>query len=179
MPSGKSVDPSAQVPLTRAVIRPGRDEDGDALIALIAACWAEYPGCVLDVDGEVPELRALASHFRTRGGALWAAEDDGALVGMVAIAPCPGERAVWDLSRLYVAAEYRGTGLAGRLLALAEAHAVASGAERLVLWSDTRFTRAHRFYEKHGWWPTGERVLADLSCSVEHRFTKVVATSLP
>ena len=176
------------------MIRPGRDEDGDAFIALIGACWAEYPGCVLDVDGEVAELRALASHFRTRGGALWAAEADGALVGMVAIAPCPRERfvgmvaiapyprerAVWELSRLYVAADRRGTGLAGRLLARAEADAVASGAERLVLWSDTRFTRAHRFYEKHAWWPTGERrVLADLSRSVEHRFTKVVATSLP
>jgi hypothetical protein len=43
------------------VIRPGRDSDAAGFIALIGACWAEYPGCVLDVDGELPELRALAT----------------------------------------------------------------------------------------------------------------------
>ncbi|MBX6374229.1 MAG: GNAT family N-acetyltransferase, partial [Acetobacteraceae bacterium] len=56
------------------MLRPGRDDDAEGFIALIGACWAEYPGCVLDVDGEVPELRALATHFARQGGALWAAE---------------------------------------------------------------------------------------------------------
>ena len=39
-------------------IRPGRDSDADGFIALIGACWESYPGIVLDVDGEMPELRA-------------------------------------------------------------------------------------------------------------------------
>jgi hypothetical protein len=51
-------------------LRPGRDADAEGFIALIGACWAAYPGCVLDVDGEVPELRALATHFAGQGGAL-------------------------------------------------------------------------------------------------------------
>ena len=42
-------------------IRPGRDEDASGFIRLIGDAWAEYPNCVLDVDGEVPELRALAT----------------------------------------------------------------------------------------------------------------------
>ncbi|MCS6920626.1 MAG: GNAT family N-acetyltransferase [Elioraea sp.] len=161
--------------VTGVQLRPGRDEDAEGFIALIGACWAEYPGCVLDVDGEVPELRALASHFGAKGGALWAAELEGSIIGMVGIAPA-GLAEVWELSRFYVAAPYRGTGLAAHLLALAEDHAVARGANRLVLWSDTRFTRSHRFYEKHGWRRTGQtRSLADLSATVEFRFEKAVA----
>ena len=40
---------AADAPL---VLRPARDGDAAGFIALIGACWAEYPGCVLDVDGE-------------------------------------------------------------------------------------------------------------------------------
>ena len=36
-----------------AAIRPGRDSDVDDVIALIAACWSQYPGIVFDVDGEI------------------------------------------------------------------------------------------------------------------------------
>ena len=46
-----------------------------------------------------------------------------------------------------------------------------SGATALELWTDTRFTRAHRFYAKHGYNPTGERrALHDLGATLEDRF---------
>jgi GNAT superfamily N-acetyltransferase len=154
------------------VIRQGRDSDAEGFIALIGAAWAEYPGCVLDVDGEVPELRALATWFRDQGGMLWAAERDGRIIGMVATRP-RREDAAWEICRMYVDATARGTGLAGDLLRRAEAHARAGGAERLVLWTDTRFTRAHAFYEKHGYVRQGSiRILDDLSHSLEFRYAK-------
>lgn len=153
-------------------IRPGRDEDAGGFIALIGACWAEYPGCILDVDGELPELRALATWFAEAGGALWAAEREGALVGMVATRPLREDRA-WEICRMYVAADQRGTGLAHRLLDLAEAHARATGAQRFILWTDTRFDAAHRFYEKRGYVRQGAiRILDDASKSLEFRYAK-------
>jgi GNAT superfamily N-acetyltransferase len=154
------------------VIRPGRDEDAAGFIALIGACWAEYPGCVLDVDGEAPELRALATHFRNQGGMLWAAEREGRIIGMVATRPLR-EDAAWEICRMYVDATARGTGLAAELLRLAEEHARRAGAARLVLWTDTRFTRAHGFYEKQGYVRQGSiRILDDLSHSLEFRYAK-------
>ena len=51
------------------MIRPGLDGDAAGFIALIARCWAEYPGVVLHVDAEVPELRALATYYAGIGGA--------------------------------------------------------------------------------------------------------------
>src|SRR3954471_2334906 len=82
--------------LADALIRPGRDDDAEGFIALIGACWAEYPGCILDVDGELPELRALASHYAKAGGVLWTAERDGRVIGMVATKPRPGDGA-WEI----------------------------------------------------------------------------------
>ncbi|MDI3309388.1 MAG: GNAT family N-acetyltransferase [Acetobacteraceae bacterium] len=153
-------------------IRPGQDADAEGFIALIGACWAEFPGCILDVDGELPELRALASYFAQAGGALWAAERDGQVVGMVGTRPLR-EDAAWEICRMYVAKDQRGTGLAHRLLDMAEAHARDAGAQRLVLWSDTRFDAAHRFYEKRSYVRQGAiRILDDLSKSLEFRYAK-------
>jgi ribosomal protein S18 acetylase RimI-like enzyme len=154
-------------------IRPGQDADAAGFIALIGACWGEYPSIVFDVDAEVPELRALAAYYAAKGAMLWAAEADGRVIGMIAVAP-HGDDA-WEICRLYVLAPWRGAGLAHRLLDQAEAHARASSATRLLLWSDTRFERAHRFYEKRGYVRTGPiRVLNDLSNTLEFGYAKPV-----
>jgi GNAT superfamily N-acetyltransferase len=156
------------------MIRPGRDSDAEGFIALVGACWSEYPGVILDVDGEVPELRTLASHYGRKGGRLWAAEADGRIVGMLAAAR-HGDGA-WEITRLYVLPEWRGDGLAHRLLDLAEAHARDAGATRLMLWSDTRFDRAHRFYEKRSYVRHGPiRVLGDISHSLEFGYAKPIS----
>jgi GNAT superfamily N-acetyltransferase len=115
----------------------------------------------------MPEYRALASYYAGLGGALWAAEQDGAVVGMVATRPL-GDGA-WEICRVYVHPSLHGSGLGHALLDVAEAFA--SGADRFVLWSDTRFERAHRFYEKRSYVRAGPiRVLHDISSSLEYRY---------
>ena len=154
-------------------IRAGHDADGNGFIALIGACWSAYPGIRLDVDGEMPELRALASYYGGKGGALWAAAADDRIVGMVAAAP--GEAGAWEICRLYVLPSLHGSGLGHRLLDQAEAYARAAGGARMMLWSDTRFDRAHRFYEKRGYVRYGPiRVLHDISNSLEFGYAKPV-----
>jgi GNAT superfamily N-acetyltransferase len=158
------------VPVT---IRPGRDDEADGFTALIGACWGEYPSIVFDVDAELPEIHALATYYAAKGGRLWAAEADGTVAGMIATVP-HGDGG-WEICRLYVLAPWRGVGLAHRLLDQAEAHAMAAGAIRLLLWSDTRFDRAHQFYEKRGYVRAGPiRVLNDLSNSLEFGYAKPV-----
>jgi GNAT superfamily N-acetyltransferase len=156
-------------------LRPGRDTDAEGFIRLIGDCWSEYPGCILDVDGELPELRALATHFAEAGGALWAAEQAGRIVGMAAARPM-GQDQAFEICKVYVAKEMRGSGLAHALLDAAEGHARAAGAARLVLWTDTRFETAHRFYEKRGFVRQGSiRILDDISKSLEFRYAKPLA----
>jgi GNAT superfamily N-acetyltransferase len=157
-------------------IRPGRDEDEAAYIRLIGEAWAEYPGCVFDVDAELPELHALATHFAGLSGAVWVAEEAGAILGMIGVVPDAG--GAREIRKLYVDRAARGSGLAQRLLATAEAHAAAHGARDLFLWTDTRFTRAHRFYGKQSFVREGAlRTLADLSNSIEYRYAKPLGRS--
>ncbi len=127
----------------------------------------------MDVDGEMPELHALASHYDNLGGALWVAEADGTMMGMVAVRPMPD--AACEVCRLYVGPASHGTGLGHALLDQAEGFALAHGAEQLMLWSDTRFERAHQFYEKRSYVRTGPvRVLADISDSLEYGYRKPI-----
>ncbi len=150
-------------------LRRGTDADARAYMRLIGEAWAAYPGIVFDVDAELPELHALASHFEARGGRVWLSADGH---GMIATRPLGADEA-WEICRLYVDAAARGTGLAHALLDAAEAHARDAGAERLVLWTDTRFEAAHAFYEKRGYVRSGAiRILDDLSKSLEFRYAK-------
>jgi GNAT superfamily N-acetyltransferase len=156
-----------------ATIRPGHDRDAQPLIDLIWACWSQYPGVRMDVDGEMPELRALASYYAGNGGALWVAEDQGRIEGMIATRPL--DAGAWEICRVYVQPDRHGSGLGHTLLDTAEAHAIGAGATELKLWSDTRFDRAHRFYEKRSYVRTGPiRVLDDISHSLEFAYAKPV-----
>ena len=130
-------------------IRPARDSDCWDLVGLVAGCWSEYPGCVLDVHGEVPELLALATHYQAIGGACWVAESGARAVGCAALAPGPAA-AVVMLQKLYVAHAARNAGIGSPRRAV-ETEAVRRGAAAIELWSDTRFARAHRFYEARGY----------------------------
>jgi GNAT superfamily N-acetyltransferase len=153
------------------VIRAARDADAAAIVDLVGTCWREYPGCVVDIEGEAPELFAIATHASGRGGAAWVAENDGAVIGLACV--WPAQDGAWDVAKLYVAAAHRGSGVAHRLIDAAEQFARANGGTRARLWSDTRFDRAHRFYEKRCYVRAGGiRALADKSHSIEFGYAK-------
>lgn len=96
------------------------------------------------MDTDAPELRALASYYAQKGGALWIAEEG---AGMIATRPSSNN--LWEICRVYVTPERHGSGLGAALLQTAEQYTLDAGATEFELWTDTRFTRAHRFYEKH------------------------------
>jgi GNAT superfamily N-acetyltransferase len=149
-------------------LRPVRDDDGPALERLITGCWAEYPGCVMDVDNEEPWLRAPATAYAEKGGALWVTGDLQACVGIRPLAD-----RVAELKSLYVAAPARRGGLGRRLVRRAERWARERGARRIELWSDTRFLDAHRLYQRLGYEFTGAtRDLHDRSNTTEYEMVR-------
>jgi putative acetyltransferase len=165
--------PEGLVDAATVPLRPVRDTDADGLIDLIATCWSEYPGIVMDVD-ESPHLRTVATAFRSWGGRAWVAEAGGHVLGSVGVVPT-ADGGGMELRMLYVRASARRTGLGSRLLGLAEAEGRRRGAGRVELWTDTRFATAHRFYERHGYERgPASRELHDLSNSVEYFFSKAL-----
>ncbi|WP_344646751.1 GNAT family N-acetyltransferase [Cryptosporangium japonicum] len=153
------------------LVRPVTDADSAGLIELIGTTWGEYPGCVLDIDGEEPWLRAPGSYYAANGGRMWVAELRGAIVGSIALRPGPDDTA--ELKSLYVGAAARRHGLGEVLTSLVEDEALARGVRQLELWTDTRFADAHRFYARLGYTRLpGSRELHDLSNTVEYPFVK-------
>lgn len=148
-------------------LRPATDGDSAALIALIGGVWAEYPTIVLDIDGEEPWLRAPAAAYAGKGE-LWvvASPDACALIACAAWRPHPVGA---ELKSLYVAAQSRRQGWGSRLVHFVERRA--GGRERLIAWSDSRFTDSHQMYERLGYRRTGaSRELGDKSATVEWEF---------
>jgi putative acetyltransferase len=154
-------------------VRDALDSDSEQLVRLIREVFAEYPGCALDVDGEMPHLRRPASAFAAWLGRFWVAEQAGEVVACVGLAAQDGTA---ELKHLYVAARARRQGLGGHLCELVEAEARRRGLQRVELWSDTRFLDAHRLYESRGYSRSSRtRELHDLSRSVERFYSKVLA----
>jgi putative acetyltransferase len=157
------------------MLREATDRDGDAVAAVIARCFADYPGIVFDRAAEFPELDAIASHFAAGGGRIWVAELGGRVVGSFAIA-VSDEPGVMELHKVYLLPELRGRGLARRMLGRALDFAAACGAVEIKLWTDTRFDAGHRFYEANGFVrQPGIRTLNDLSNSREYAYRRPVA----
>jgi RimJ/RimL family protein N-acetyltransferase len=160
-------------------LRPVSDRDADALIELITAAYAEYPGCVLDLPGVDADLQAPATTAAQRGGRWWVLEQRGRVIASIGTGPLDADGHL-ELKRLYLDRTARGQGLATAMIAWVEAHAAGLGAVAVELWSDTRFTAAHHRYEQLGYGPTGEdRHLGDPSDTTEYRFTKAIAPTPP
>jgi putative acetyltransferase len=155
------------VGLGEATIREARDSDADGIIAVIRAVYAEYPGCIFDLENELPELKKPASFFAADKGKLWIAERDGEIVASFGFLPAekPGGM---ELHKVYLRRDQRGSGLARRMFETALIEMQRRRARFVELWTDTRFQSAHRFYEKLGFTRMpGERLLNDLSRSSE------------
>ena len=165
-------------------IREARDDDALDVIELIGSVFGEYTNCVLDVDGELPELRRVASYYAELGGEFWVAERDlgdlgKRIVGMggySAKEDAAGGPPGVELRKLYVHRRERKTGLGRAIIERVEAAARNRRAAFIDLWSDTRFATAHAFYERRGYVRgPSTRDLHDLSKSVEFYFKKTLA----
>jgi putative acetyltransferase len=170
-------------------LRPAADSDASGIIALYSACWSEHEGMILDTVGEMVHLNHVASHYERAGGAAWVIERSGgsrsadagstAISASVAWRPIGDERAndggspYSELQMLYVMPEARRMGIASYLVRMVENHVARIGVEELELWSDIRFTDAHRLYRSLGWRQLDEtRHVDDLSDSTEYHFVK-------
>lgn len=154
------------------VFRDGRDSDASDLIELIGGVFAEYPGCVLELDAGDAPLLGIETAFRQWNGQFWVVEHEGrvrACAGFTPSARAP--RQGLELRKLYVHKSLRRKGIAGTLCACVERSARDRGMRFVEAWSDTRFENAHALYKKRGYAQGPEtRALHDRSQTIEYYF---------
>lgn len=155
-------------------MRAVRDSDAKGLVDLVGGCFAEYEGVYLDTEDLDSDLLAYESAMKAQNGEGYVLLRGDDLVASVALAPVGADKV--ELKRLYLSESLRGTGLGLYLLQYIEDRAKARGAKLVLAWSDSRFERAHRFYEREGYERQAEtRDLMDISDTTEYLFEKVIA----
>jgi putative acetyltransferase len=149
-------------------LRAAVDADAPGVIALVERCFADYPGCVLLVEEEEPDLLRPASSLAF--DRFWVVEDAGGIAGSIA---CKTHGEWMHLQKLYVHPRLRGAGFGRRLIERVEDEARAAACIGIELWTDTRFVTAHAVYSHLGYQRTGAlRELHDVSATVEYHFRK-------
>jgi len=161
------------VPSDAVSIEPGGLADVPDVIRLIRRVFDEY-GFIWEPLQEVPDL---LHHFERRyaspGGAFFVAREAGEVRGSVGVERLADGTA--ELHRLYLDAHLRRRGVGAALVETVLAWCRAEGIGRLILWSDTRFDRAHTLYTRLGFRRTGERELpGDVNQTREYGFEREV-----
>ena len=128
--------------------RPFEMDDTHSVIELIGVIYQEY-GFEICLEDAESDLRCIPDHYPADSFRVLV-DGEGVVRATVAVTACAETAHVAWLKRLYVDSDLRGGGHADSLLEWAYAHARKLGLTRMQLWSDIRFERAHRFYEKHG-----------------------------
>lgn len=148
-------------------IRPARAHDAERLLAIIESVFRDYD-MIFHAPDEVPDLLDIERSYFGPGTDLYTLELDGQAVGCGAVA-FQGETAT--LSRIYIDRTCRRRGFGRRLVEHLIDRARHQGATAVDLWSDTRFTPAHRLYQALGFRATGAvRPLADVNESHEYHY---------
>ena len=139
---------------TNLSLRPAAVSDEPGIVALIDRVYAEYGDriCLEDADGD---LLQIEEYYVTPGGAFVVLTDGLRILGTHAILPLP-QAGACTFRRLYLDFSLRGSGWGTKLMEWALQAARESGFSRVEFWSDTRFSRAHRFFERLGFVRSGE-----------------------
>ena len=101
------------------------------------------------------DLERFAKDYFADGAGVWLAEEDGKIIGCVALRKLSGKAGCGEIKRLYVRPELRGRGIADRLVEALEQYAKECGYEWLYLDTAVEMKAAARFYEKRGFEPCG------------------------
>ena len=132
-------------------IRPAQPVDLDSLVELLKTLFAIEADFTFD---EPVQQRGLSMVMESERACLLVAEEEGAVIGMcsgqLTISTAEGGPALL-VEDVVVRAEWRGRGIARRLLDNIGAWAEGQGASRLQLLADRNNGQALAFYRHLGW----------------------------
>lgn len=122
----------------------------DEIIKMIDDIYHEYHDRIF-LEGFDADLLDIYENYTRVGGKFWIALDsEERIAGSVAVQLLSTEQNTVELKRMYVKQEYRGKGLSEMLLQKVFDFVYQKGYNKIILWSDVRFKRAHAFYKKYG-----------------------------
>lgn len=142
---GKQLEPAA------ITLRPHRPGDMGMVVSLEGRGYTEQFGWDQGFEALVARIVAdFLEHFDPDRERCWIAEMDGQHVGHIFLVKHPEQAGTAKLRLLYVDPAARGLGLGQRLVAECIAFVRAAGYQKIVLWTQSMLSAAHRIYEAAG-----------------------------
>ena len=130
-------------------IRSATNADSKQVIALIDSVLNEWDDAVC-LDGSEADLLTIESSYHDSNGVFVVMEVAGKVAGTHAVLPVDQENGLCTFKRLYLDRNLRGTSAGKDLMQWNIDWAKEKGFSKIEFWSDTRFHRAHKFFEKFG-----------------------------
>ena len=130
------------------IIREILPKDNGIVELIIRNCLIEFNGNRAGTAWEDPDLCRFSEIYNAENKKYWVAETE-RVVGGVGIAPLAGADGVCELQKMYCIPEFRGTGIAHKLIETALEHAK-KYFDRCYLETFGNMTAAQKFYEKYG-----------------------------
>ena len=160
-------------------LRKATNADVVPVVALIESILAEHddPICLETTEADLLDIEQNYIH---PGGEFWVliCKESGkeSIVGTHSAMPFSDDNRICTFKRLYLHIELRGTKWSNRLMQVAIDWAIEQEYSIIEFWSDTRFERAHGFFQKFGFKKTG--VIQECETSYgsfrEYQFRKVL-----
>ncbi len=163
-------------------IRPATRSDADGITDVQVASWRAgyahvFPDTILHADDFDSSRRSFWNAWRFAPGHRIAVATitgadgaDGQVVAFASYGPererARGHTGRGELWAFYLHPDAWGTGVADELIEHVEVRLMAEGFDSAVLWVLDDNPRARRFYERHGWEPSGIAASFDAYCDV-------------
>lgn len=155
-------------------IREIESKDNKGIEQVIRSCLIEYGANHEGTAWADPYLGTLSAVYNTPGNKYWVAEDEeGRIVGGVGIGELEGSPDVCELQKMYCLPEVRGTGVANQLIEAAFEFAK-KHYRKCYLETFENMIPARKFYKKHGFELTDERLGATGHFACDVLFIKVL-----
>lgn len=136
-------------------LRAAAVSDSAAIITLIDSVYREY-GDQICLTGADSDLADIESHYHRKGDKFIVLVHEGRIIGSHSVVRVSFADPVCTFKRLYLEKSYRGSKLGWELMSWAICEAKLTGFNKVEFWSDSRFLRAHHFFEKFGFTRTGK-----------------------
>jgi putative acetyltransferase len=156
------------------MMRQYRNQDKELIIKMIDSIYQEYGDSIYLQDADSDLLDIEANYLNN--GKFWVTTgaDDTQIIGCIAIKAGEDNNIAW-LKRFYLLPEFRGLGIAQEMHESAIQWCQKNDISEIHLWSDTRFKRAHLFYQKNGYQQTAIRDMNDGAMPYqEYHFVKLL-----
>ncbi|MDE0737246.1 MAG: GNAT family N-acetyltransferase [Pirellulaceae bacterium] len=129
-------------------------DDQPGIINLINRVYEEYGDriCLEEADADLLDIQGF---YLQQEGEFMVLEQDNLILGTHALLPLADQPGCCTFRRLYLDKSLRGESWGEQMMRWALERAATRGFQRVEFWSDTRFERAHRFFQRLGFQPDG------------------------